>query len=75
MVDLILKTSLPSNYDIIFSDSGKQKHMINERKHRHTKIFSSRSDLVSDGYVDASNVDLYATKWFSKNHRVGLVFH
>jgi hypothetical protein len=75
MIDMVLKTSLPSNYDIIFSDSGKQKHMINERKHRHTKIFSTNSDLVSNGYVDASSIDLMATKWFSKNHKVGLVFH
>ena len=75
MVDMILKTSLPDNYDIIFSDSGKQKHLINERKHRHTRIFSTNSDLVSSGYVDASNIDLMATKWFSKNHKVGLVFH
>ena len=75
MVDMMLKTSLPDNYDIIFSDSGKQKHLINERKHRHTKIFTTASSLVSSGYVDASNVDLYATKWFSKNHKVGLVFH
>ena len=75
MVDMMLKTSLPSNYDIIFSDSGKQKHLINERKHRHTKIFSSNSDLISNGYVDASSIDLMATRWFSKNHKVGLVFH
>jgi len=75
MVDLILKTSLPDNYDIIFSDSGKQKHLINERKHRHTKIFSCSSDLISNGYVDASNIDLMATKWFSKNKKVGLIFH
>jgi len=75
MVDMILKASLPDNYDIIFSDSGKQKHLINERKHRHTRIFSTNSDLVSSGYVDASNIDLMATKWFSKNHKVGLVFH
>jgi len=75
MVDMILKTSLPNNYDIIFSDSGKQKHLINERKHRHTKIFTTSSSLVSSGYVDASNVDLMATKWFSKNHKVGLVYH
>jgi len=75
MIDMMLKTSLPSNYDIIFSDSGKQKHMINERKHRHTKIFSTNSDLISNGYVDASSIDLMATKWFSKNHKVGLVFH
>ena len=75
MVDMMLKASLPDNYDIIFSDSGKQKHMINERKHRHTKIFSTSSDLISNGYVDASSIDLMATKWFSKNHKVGLVFH
>jgi hypothetical protein len=75
MVELMLYTSLPDNFDVIFSDSGKQKHLINERKHRHTKIFHSTSDLLSADYVDASAVDLMATKWFSKNHKVGLVFH
>ncbi len=72
---MILNTSLPSNYDIIFSDSGKQKHLINERKHRHTKIFTSTSDMLSAGYTDASAVDLMATKWFNKTNKVGLVFH
>jgi hypothetical protein len=75
MIDMMLKTSLPSNYDIIFSDSGKQKNLINERKHRHTKIFKSNSDLAEAGYIDSSSIDLMATKWFSENHRVGLVFH
>ena len=75
MVDMMLKASLPSNYDIIFSDSGKQKHLIDERKHRHTKIFSSSSDLVDSGYVDASATDLMATRWFSDTHKVGLIFH
>jgi hypothetical protein len=75
MVDMILNTSLPSNYDIIFSDSGKQKHLINERKHRHTKIFTSTSDMLSAGYTDASSVDLMATKWFNETNKVGLVFH
>ncbi len=75
MVKMMLDTSLPDNYDIIFSDSGKQKNLINERKHRHTKIFSTSSDLLSAGFVDASSVDLYATKWFSNTHKVGLIFH
>ena len=75
MVDMILNTSLPSNYDIIFSDSGKQKHLINEREHRHTKIFTSTGDMLSAGYTDASAVDLMATKWFNKTNKVGLVFH
>jgi hypothetical protein len=75
MIDMILKTSLPDNYDIIFSDSGKQKHLIDERKHRHTKIFKSNDDLNSAGYTDASSIDLHATRWFNNTVKVGLVFH
>ena len=75
MVDMMLKTSLPNNYDIIFSDSGKQKHLIDERKHRHTKIFKSNADLNSAGYTDASSIDLHATRWFNNTIKVGLVFH
>ena len=75
MVKMMLNVSLPDNYDIIFSDSGKQKHLINERQHRHTKIFSSHSDLVHAGYTDASAVDLYATRWFNATNKVGLIFH
>jgi len=75
MVDMLLKAELPDNYDIIFSNSGKQKHLIDERKHRHTKIFSINSNLVAEDYVDASKLDLMATKWFSENKKVGLIFH
>ena len=75
MVDMIKNTKLPDNYDIIFSDSGKQKHMIDQSADRHTKIFKSKEDLLSKGYVDASDTDLYATKWFNKTNRVGLIFH
>ena len=75
MVDMMLKASLPDNYDIIFSDSGKQKHLIDERKHRHTKIFKSNDDLNSAGYTDASSIDLHATRWFNNTVKVGLVFH
>lgn len=75
MIKMMLNVKLPDNYDIIFSDSGKQKNLIDERKHRHTKIFSTNNDLVAADYVDASSVDLMATKWFSKNKKVGLVFH
>ena len=72
---MLKNANLPDNYDIIFSDSGKQKHLIDERKHRHTKIFSSHSDLVRNGYMDASSIDLMATRWFNKTNKVGLVFH
>ena len=75
MVDMFQKTDLPDNYDVIFSDAGKQRHLIRFDKDRHTNIFSSEEKLNKAGFVNASKIDLYATKWFSKNHRVGLVFH
>jgi hypothetical protein len=75
MVDMILKTNLPDNYDIIFSDSGKQKHLIDKEVHRHTKIFNDIDVLNSAGYIDSSNIDLMATKWFNKSNKIGLIFH
>lgn len=74
MFDLVQKSYVPKNFDFIFSDSGKQSHMINPRVHRHTKIFSVGSDLGD--YVNASEYDLYATKWFSPdNNKIGLIYH
>ena len=66
---------IPSNYDFIFSDSGKEKHLINQKTDRHTKIFKSLEDLKIAGYKDASNYDLYSTKWFNDTKKVGLIFH
>jgi hypothetical protein len=75
MVDLVHKTDLPDNYDIIFSNAGKQVHMIDYEQDRFTKIFKSEQELVRAGFVNASKIDLFATKWFSKNKKVGLIFH
>ena len=67
--------SIPKNYDFIFSDSGKQKDLINKKKDRHTKIFSSLENLKKAKYTDSSNYDLYATKWFNDTKKVGLIYH
>jgi hypothetical protein len=75
MVQMFLDTNLPDNFDVIFSDSGKQKHLINPIKHRHTKIFAVHADLEQADYTDASSIDLMATKWFNKTNKVGLVYH
>jgi len=75
-VKMFKSTKLPDNYDIIFSDSGKQKHLIDQSRDRHTKIFHSHKELISSNYIDASKIDLYATKWFNKdNINVGLLAH
>lgn len=74
-VQMVKDVKLPDNFDVIFSDSGKQKHLINEEEDRHTKIFHSHNELISAGYADASSFDLMATKWFNKTNKVGLIFH
>jgi hypothetical protein len=74
-VEMLQNADLPDNYDIIFSDSGKQKHLIDQKKDRHTKIFHSHDELLKLGYTDSSEIDLYATKWFTKSNKIGLIFH
>ncbi len=69
-----LKT-IPDNFDFIFSDSGKQVDLINKDTDRHTKIFKSLEDLQKANYTDASNFDLYATKWYNNTNNVGLIIH
>ena len=74
-VKMFKDIKLPDNYDVIFSDSGTQKHLINTTSDRHTKIFKNSMLLKNENYVDASVSDLYATKWFSHNKKIGLIFH
>ena len=74
-VKMLKEAKLPDNYDIIFSDSGKQKHLINRKIDRHTKIFDNYHELLDNNYINASKIDLYATKWFNKNNKVGLIKH
>ena len=75
-VEMFKNLDLPENFDIIFSDSGKQTHLIDTNKDRHTKIFHSHTELLSSAYVDVSKIDLYATKWFNNdNVNIGLLAH
>jgi len=67
---------LPSNYDVIFSDSGKQVGLIDYTKDRFTKIFKSEEELTNHGFINASEIDLFATKFFNPtNKKVGLIYH
>jgi len=66
---------LPVNLDIIFSTDGKERHLIDRDKDRHAVIFDSSNDMERHGYINASKIDLYATRWFNNDHRVGLIKH
>ena len=70
-----LKNNNSSNFDFIFSDSGKQVNLIDKTKDRHTKIFNSIESLNKLGYKNASKIDLFSTKWYNNTNKVGLIFH
>ena len=45
-VKMLKNVELPDNYDIIYSDSGKQKEMIDQEIDRHTRILHSHTEIV-----------------------------
>ena len=62
----------PNNLIPIFSEGGKQDHLIDKNKDRHAKIFNNQAELLKAGYIDASGDDLKA---LTPNIKVGLIFH
>lgn len=66
---------MPQNLDIIFSTDGKQRDKVDKTKDRHAVIFNTLEELESAGYVNASDNDLLATRWYSDNKKVGLIKH
>lgn len=76
---LIVKNNsnlIPNNFDFIFSDSGKQTNLIDKNKDRYTKIFKTETDLQNAGFIDASKIDLFASKYINpNNNKVGLIYH
>ena len=66
----------PQNFSFIFSDSGKQVNLINKDVDRFTRIFKSETELKEAGFVNASKVDLFASKHYNKtNNKIGLIYH
>ena len=66
---------LPVNLDIIFSMDGTEAWKVDTNEDRHAMIFDTLEDMEKAGYVNASDNDLYATRWFNNDHRVGLLKH
>tara|TARA_R110000824_G_scaffold30186_1_gene99657 strand:+ start:1426 stop:2040 length:615 start_codon:yes stop_codon:yes gene_type:complete len=69
------KDKLPDNFDVIFSTDGKQREHVDKSNDRHAVIFKTIEELEAAGYTSASENDLLATKWYSKNIKVGLIKH
>ena len=73
--DFFRGLQLPDNFDIIFSEGSKLDHKINKDIERHASIFKTKEELKEAGYTDASKLDLYATKFFTTNNKIGLIYH
>lgn len=63
---------VPENFKLIFSFGGKEDHLIDTTKDRHSLVFETEDLLIKSGYSNASVNDLTA---LDLNHRIGLVFH
>ena len=74
-IPLFIGKELPTNMDIIFSTGSKKDELINFETQRHAKIFNSEKELQEAGYINASKIDFYATKFHSSNKKVGLIYH
>jgi hypothetical protein len=64
--------TLPKNFVLIKSMGGKKDDMINMKKDRHARIFNSIDELKKEGYVNASENDLFA---IGENKKIGLLKH
>jgi hypothetical protein len=64
--------ALPDNFKVIYSFGGKMDDRIDTSKDRHSRVFSSVTELKRAGYSDAHKRDTGA---LASNHRVGLVYH
>jgi hypothetical protein len=66
---------IPYNMDLIFSLGSTNDELIDQETERHSKIFYSAEEMIDQGYTDASEYDLLATKWFTENNKIGLIIH
>ena len=72
MISLFETISKPDNFTLIYSYGGKQDHLIDVNKHRHSKVFENQALLLQSGYIDTTNDDMPA---LGTNHKIGLVYH
>jgi hypothetical protein len=74
-LNIVRGSDMPGNFDFIFSDGGKLVDTIDKDTERHSQVFKTKDALLSAGYIDASEYDLFATKWYNATGKVGLIFH
>ncbi len=72
-VAMLQNVELPPNFKLTFSYGGKQDHLI-KATDSVSRVFKTKTELVSAGYKDTSTDDSYAFNGRGLR-RVGLVYH
>ena len=72
MVQLLKGVVHPSNFTVIYSEGGKQDHLIHPDVDRHARIFPDLKSLRAAGYADTHLIDLPA---IGPNPKIGLIYH
>jgi hypothetical protein len=62
--------TLPDNFITIFSFGGREDHLIDKEKDRHSDVFHDYNQMIEAGYNDISDDDSQAA--INENHKVGL---
>lgn len=61
---------LPDNFITIFSFGGREDHLIDKEKDRHSDVFHDYKQMIEAGYNDIGDDDSQAA--INNNHKVGL---
>jgi hypothetical protein len=69
----VLKGQIPKNFTIVFSYGGKLDHLIDPKKDRHSRVFSSLKELKAARYWDTTEDDENAA--IKHRRKIGLVYH
>lgn len=65
-----LAEQIPDNFILIYSFGGKQDHLIDRAKDRHSDVFMNYEQMIAEGYNDIAEDDKQSA--IHQNHKVGL---
>jgi hypothetical protein len=69
-VSMFKRLSVPLNFIVIYSLGGREDHLIDIKKDRHSDVFPDEAAMIAAGYNDIKDDDKQAA--IHPNHKVGL---
>lgn len=69
-VSMFKRLNVPMNFIVIYSLGGREDHLIDKEKDRHSEVFADMESMIAAGYYDIAEDDKQAA--INPNHKVGL---